>query len=337
MKKFLLATTAAGAALAISAPASAGNYVKLFGGTSAMGGQKAQLRTFNETNSVSYYSSLAGGTPVYSYLVYDPRTSASSPSSSSYITATWGWWGSWSVLSGTATRFTHEETHIDYSFDTGFVIGAAIGKNLTKHMSAEIEFSARRNNFNAVIDYFDSYLAYGSGTYHTATFYYQAYYYYHFYYNSSYASSYWWNSGYSSAAGSYWTYWNYGSGPYTGPFTMSGSGSRTDQVSGTLTSWAIMANVWFDMNPDGDIHPFVGAGIGMAKVKMDMRSVGEVSDQGIAWQYGAGVGFDIGDNSQVTLEYRHFDASDVELIAGDWDMGIEYEVDEFLVGFKFNF
>jgi opacity protein-like surface antigen len=83
---------------------------------------------------------------------------------------------------------------------------------------------------------------------------------------------------------------------------------------------AVMANVWYDFDIGG-FRPYVGGGIGWADVELDGTFVGaslpalDVSDDGFAWQLGAGVNFQISPNVQLGVGYRYFQAPEVTVFA----------------------
>ncbi len=109
---------------------------------------------------------------------------------------------------------------------------------------------------------------------------------------------------------------------------------RSNQVDGTWASTAtapdlgpldyehsttsVLANVWYDFSL-GDVRPYIGGGVGWAETQLDGRFVGgglpviDISDDGFAWQLGAGVNFDISSNVQLGLGYRYFEGPDVRI------------------------
>ena len=83
---------------------------------------------------------------------------------------------------------------------------------------------------------------------------------------------------------------------------------------------AVMANVWNDFDIGG-FRPYLGGGIGWADVELDGTFVGgtlptlDVSDDGFAWQLGAGVNFQVSPNVQLGVGYRYFQAPEVTVFA----------------------
>lgn len=85
---------------------------------------------------------------------------------------------------------------------------------------------------------------------------------------------------------------------------------------------AVMANVWWDFDVGG-FRPYVGGGIGWADVEAEGSYVnGDVvpfsfSDDGFAWQLGAGVNFQVSPSVLLGVGYRYFEAPDVTILPPD--------------------
>ena len=74
-----------------------------------------------------------------------------------------------------------------------------------------------------------------------------------------------------------------------------------------------LANVWMDLAPSGPVTPYVGGGIGAAHVSREDvgregREPADDSDLILAWQVGAGIGWDIQPNWSMSVDYRWFNA-----------------------------
>jgi len=105
--------------------------------------------------------------------------------------------------------------------------------------------------------------------------------------------------------------------------------------------FSIMANGWWDAPLRGPVTPFVGGGVGMARVDFEPESSGgdSASDFAFAWQAGAGARLDITDHAAVTAEYRYFAIPDVGLLgdAGFRGVSDEYTSSSLMVGFLATF
>jgi len=99
-----------------------------------------------------------------------------------------------------------------------------------------------------------------------------------------------------------------------------------------------MANaVWdFAGNGDGNLHPYVGLGIGWANVEADLGPI-SVSDSGIAYQGFLGLGWDLTDNTRINIEGRYFTVTQTEHLLFGRDLEVDYDVAELIIGLQYNF
>ena len=123
----------------------------------------------------------------------------------------------------------------------------------------------------------------------------------------------------------------------------SADGSTTEQVDGHAESFKIMGNVWYDMQTDSSLTPYLGFGIGASH--FGYRNFGVAGQESIddadivfSYQVGTGIAFDITDYMAISLDYRFLGSDDPRLVANSGD---EVEVDErnhsALLSFRFNF
>ncbi len=104
-------------------------------------------------------------------------------------------------------------------------------------------------------------------------------------------------------------------------------------IAGTLyqadiESTALMVNGYYDIPVDlGAFRPFVGAGIGMARNKLDdlawadstaSGSIPGGTETGFAWQLMLGSTVEISDRCAIEFGYRYYDAGEIKKDAG-WD------------------
>jgi outer membrane protein OmpA-like peptidoglycan-associated protein len=94
------------------------------------------------------------------------------------------------------------------------------------------------------------------------------------------------------------------------------------EASGSSSAMSFMINGMLDFGDDDGISGFVGGGVGMARVKANnIRNFANAtpfldgSDTKLAWQVFAGVRQAVSDNIDVTVKYRFFNASKVEMVA----------------------
>jgi opacity protein-like surface antigen len=102
--------------------------------------------------------------------------------------------------------------------------------------------------------------------------------------------------------------------------TTTGGGGSTGVLDFDHQALAVMANVWYDFDVAG-VRPYVGGGVGWADVELDGTYVGgsipaiDFSDDGFAWQLGAGVNFVVSPNVQLGVGYRYFSGPEVTVLA----------------------
>lgn len=97
-------------------------------------------------------------------------------------------------------------------------------------------------------------------------------------------------------------------------------------ASGDVTSKSVMANLYYDFTPEAQWSPFLGAGLGVARVEVDNAAVmgiplGNADDTVFAWQLMAGIGSKLTRSTTLDLSYRYHATSDPDF------SGIEAEYD----------
>ena len=115
--------------------------------------------------------------------------------------------------------------------------------------------------------------------------------------------------------------------------------------SGTTSALAPMVNGIYEFLPQSQWHPFVGAGIGAARVdggtvKQNGTTVYKGDDWQFAYQGFAGVGFDVSKNIELKAQYRYFATLDYDSKASSNNAKLtsEYTDHAILIGvtYKFN-
>lgn len=85
---------------------------------------------------------------------------------------------------------------------------------------------------------------------------------------------------------------------------------------------SLMANAYFDIESEGSkVEPYLTAGAGVANVNFK-DAIGSDDDTVFAYQFGAGIGIEISENTIIDLGYRYFATSDID--PGDY--GINYGI-----------
>lgn len=114
---------------------------------------------------------------------------------------------------------------------------------------------------------------------------------------------------------------------------------------GELNSTALMANLLVDFNEAAQFTPYVGAGIGFAKVEASdfgTSGIPDVLDDDateFAWQFIAGAGWDVSPTAELFAEYRYFATADASVTTstatGSVDTDISYDTNNVTFGIRF--
>lgn len=113
---------------------------------------------------------------------------------------------------------------------------------------------------------------------------------------------------------------------------------------GSVNALAFMANALYEFDFGIGLKPYLGAGIGIARVEAESwaNSATGITDDGDtswAWQGIAGAAYGVSDNVDLTLDYRYFNAPDIQLAASPAVGGYEpeYESHTIMVGLRYTF
>lgn len=98
----------------------------------------------------------------------------------------------------------------------------------------------------------------------------------------------------------------------SGTATSSSSTSATAPAA-SATTWALMANAWYDFDLGGKVKPYIGGGVGWARNKFTPKPFSGLPDaenEDFAWQLGAGVNYNFLPGGGIGLGYRYMDSGD---------------------------
>ena len=123
-------------------------------------------------------------------------------------------------------------------------------------------------------------------------------------------------------------------------FSAGGSSVTGD---GTVSALSLMANGYYDFGSRKSLLvPYLGIGVGYALVDADVSALGvQVVDDSagvLAYQFMAGLGFNISPNTTLTAGYRYFATADPEydsVSATAFDS--EYQSHDVMLGIRFAF
>jgi opacity protein-like surface antigen len=111
-------------------------------------------------------------------------------------------------------------------------------------------------------------------------------------------------------------------------------------IDGDVHAWAAMLNAYFDFNADGAVQPYVGLGVGAARVNANATDgFDSLDDQdtNFAYQGMAGVAFAVSDQLSLDVGYRYFAAPDLEFTSTAGDVTADYEHHAAMVGLRWQF
>lgn len=116
------------------------------------------------------------------------------------------------------------------------------------------------------------------------------------------------------------------------------SSSNACSTSAKFTSYDALINGYYDFGPWGFVHPYVGAGVGVAFGNFNASLTGGGTNYGasssyhnLAWALMAGVAFDVYDHTKIDVGYRYLDNGTVagtHLQHHEVRAGVRYMLDD---------
>jgi opacity protein-like surface antigen len=116
------------------------------------------------------------------------------------------------------------------------------------------------------------------------------------------------------------------------------SGAGTFKAGGEFTSWAGMANVYYDFDVPWAVQPYVGAGVGYgfynAKIidNSGLASTTDSDTSALAWQLGGGLKYRVSPELAFTTGYRYLATTELDI--GSYS--IDYSSHEFRIGLEYD-
>jgi opacity protein-like surface antigen len=109
----------------------------------------------------------------------------------------------------------------------------------------------------------------------------------------------------------------------------------TDILDSDFSSLALLVNGYYDIKKNSPVIPYLSAGVGFVKVKIDFSDSDYDSEDDTVFAYhiGAGVGYAINKTLTLDTKYRYLGASDPKFD----DTKIEYSSHNFSVGLRVSF
>lgn len=114
--------------------------------------------------------------------------------------------------------------------------------------------------------------------------------------------------------------------------------NRSGEANGDVKHLIGMANAYFDFDNASFITPYVGGGVGVAKVDLSDNSFNwDDSDTVYAYQFMAGASFSLTPQLSIVAEYRYFGTQDPEFNHDDGSFKAEIESHNLLAGLRIQF
>lgn len=108
-------------------------------------------------------------------------------------------------------------------------------------------------------------------------------------------------------------------------------------IDGNLSTFAILANAWYEFDIGSKMRPYVGGGVGWGRMHADMvaltsdgsdtvTSASDITESGFAWQLGLGGRYEVSPGVDVGIGYRYFRGPDFhDFFGGDYEGNLENE------------
>ena len=112
--------------------------------------------------------------------------------------------------------------------------------------------------------------------------------------------------------------------------------STDNIIKSEIETYSAMANVYYDINTNSKLVTYLGAGLGVARVKGTIKA-GHLSESeshnNFAWQIGAGVGYALNDKILLDAGYRYVDNGSFSTYYGD----LKSSANELYLGIRYKF
>jgi opacity protein-like surface antigen len=104
-------------------------------------------------------------------------------------------------------------------------------------------------------------------------------------------------------------------------------------ATGDISSLAVLGNLLVDLPISERVRPFLGAGMGLAKIEGNSNNLNNANDTVFAYQLLAGIGFPLTHITTLDLQYRYFATGNPNFDGVE----AEYETQNFFAGLRFDF
>jgi outer membrane protein OmpA-like peptidoglycan-associated protein len=121
-------------------------------------------------------------------------------------------------------------------------------------------------------------------------------------------------------------------------------GENVGLPDGNMRAWSAMLNGYLDFNRDGSVQPYIGLGVGAARLvgSMDAVLAGfKDEDTVVAYQGMVGLGFNMTEQLALDVGYRYFAAMEAELdghiLGVPQPFDVDYVSESVTVGLRYQF
>jgi OOP family OmpA-OmpF porin len=108
------------------------------------------------------------------------------------------------------------------------------------------------------------------------------------------------------------------------------------EIDGNMSTFAILANAWYEFDIGSKMRPYVGGGVGWGRMNGDMvaldsdgtetiTSTSDRTESGFAWQLGLGGRYEVSPGVDVGIGYRYFRGPDFHNFFGGDEGSLENE------------
>jgi opacity protein-like surface antigen len=108
------------------------------------------------------------------------------------------------------------------------------------------------------------------------------------------------------------------------------------EIDGNMSTFAILANAWYEFDIGSKMRPYVGGGVGWGRMRGDMvaltsggtsttTSTSDRTESGFAWQLGLGGRYEVSPGVDVGIGYRYFRGPDFHNFWGGDEGALENE------------
>jgi opacity protein-like surface antigen len=113
-------------------------------------------------------------------------------------------------------------------------------------------------------------------------------------------------------------------------------------IDGNVNALTFMGNAWYDFHTGTAWLPYVGGGLGVARVAADASVLGiqivDDNDTVFAWQVGGGIGYEVSPGIVVSADYRYLATTDPSMTdGGGIDFDAEYSSHNIMIGVRGHF